>query len=64
MLEQLDFLPVAIGLFGIAEVLVSIESRQELAPMKTRLEEAQAKAAELARVHKAKLAEAARRTAP
>ena len=37
LLEGIDFLPVAIGLFGIAEVLVSIESREELAPMKTRL---------------------------
>ena len=32
------------------------------APMRNRLEEAQARAAELARVHKAKLAEAAKRT--
>ncbi|GHH44841.1 crossover junction endodeoxyribonuclease RuvC [Lentzea cavernae] len=32
------------------------------APMRSRLEEAQARAAELARVHKAKLAEAARRS--
>ena len=37
LLEGIDFLPVAIGLFGIAEVLVSIENREELAPMKTRL---------------------------
>lgn len=37
LLEGLDFLPVAIGLFGIAEVLTSIESREELAPMRTRL---------------------------
>jgi putative tricarboxylic transport membrane protein len=37
LLDGLDFLPVAIGLFGIAEVLVSIESREELVPMRTRL---------------------------
>ncbi|MEQ1955022.1 tripartite tricarboxylate transporter permease [Mesorhizobium yinganensis] len=37
LLEGLDFLPVAIGLFGIAEVLVSIEKREDLEPMKTRL---------------------------
>jgi putative tricarboxylic transport membrane protein len=37
LLDGLDFLPVAIGLFGIAEVLVSIESREELVPMQTRL---------------------------
>ncbi|MCK0209713.1 tripartite tricarboxylate transporter permease [Starkeya koreensis] len=37
LLEGIDFLPVAIGLFGIAEVLVSIESREEMEPMKTRL---------------------------
>lgn len=37
LLEGIDFLPVAIGLFGIAEVLVSIESREEMEPMKARL---------------------------
>jgi putative tricarboxylic transport membrane protein len=37
LLDGLDFLPVAIGLFGIAEVLVSIESRDELVPMRARL---------------------------
>lgn len=37
LMEGLDFLPVAIGLFGIAEVLVSIEKREEMEPMRTRL---------------------------
>ena len=37
LLDGIDFLPVAIGLFGIAEVLSTIESRQELVPMKARL---------------------------
>jgi putative tricarboxylic transport membrane protein len=37
MLEGFDFLPVAIGLFGIAEVLASLEQRQEAEPMRARL---------------------------
>jgi putative tricarboxylic transport membrane protein len=37
LLEGIDFLPVAIGIFGIAEVLASIENRDEMKPMKTRL---------------------------
>lgn len=37
LMEGLDFLPVAIGLFGIAEVLVSIERREELVPMRAHL---------------------------
>jgi putative tricarboxylic transport membrane protein len=37
LLEGIDFLPVAIGLFGIAEVLSSIETREEAAPMRARL---------------------------
>ena len=38
LLEGIDFLPVAIGVFGIAEVLVSLEGRFEaVAPIRTRL---------------------------
>jgi len=37
LLEGIDFLPVAIGIFGIAEVLSSIDQREDLQPMKTRL---------------------------
>jgi putative tricarboxylic transport membrane protein len=37
LLDGIDFLPVAIGIFGIAEVLASLETRQELIPVKTRL---------------------------
>lgn len=37
LMEGIDFLPVAIGLFGIAEVLVSIERRDDMAPMRARL---------------------------
>jgi putative tricarboxylic transport membrane protein len=37
LLEGIDFLPVAIGIFGIAEVLSSLERSQELQPMRTRL---------------------------
>lgn len=37
MLEGLDFIPVAIGVFGIAEVLVSLENSQDLTPIRTRL---------------------------
>ncbi len=37
LLEGIDFLPVAIGIFGIAEVLSSLERSQHVAPMRTRL---------------------------
>jgi putative tricarboxylic transport membrane protein len=37
LLEGIDFLPVAIGIFGIAEVLASLERSQEIQPMRTRL---------------------------
>ncbi|BCJ89944.1 hypothetical protein IZ6_06790 [Terrihabitans soli] len=37
MLEGFDFIPVAIGIFGIAEVLVSLENSQDLQPIRTRL---------------------------
>jgi len=37
LLEGIDFLPVAIGIFGIAEVLSSLERSQHAAPMRTRL---------------------------
>ncbi|CAH1649840.1 Uncharacterized 52.8 kDa protein in TAR-I ttuC' 3'region [Hyphomicrobiales bacterium] len=37
LLDGIDFLPIAIGVFGIAEVLVSLERLVDLEPMKTRL---------------------------
>ena len=37
LLEGFDFLPVAIGVFGIAEVLVSMEQLQYDAPIRTKL---------------------------
>jgi len=37
LLEGIDFLPVAIGVFGVAEVLVSLERRREMQPIRTRL---------------------------
>lgn len=37
LLDGIDFLPVAIGLFGIAEVLASLENTKHAEPMKTRL---------------------------
>jgi putative tricarboxylic transport membrane protein len=37
LLEGFDFLPVAIGLFGIAEVLVSLEQIKDEKPLTTRL---------------------------
>lgn len=37
MIEGIDFLPVAIGIFGIAEVLSSLENMQEMQPIRTRL---------------------------
>ncbi len=35
--EGIDFIPVAIGVFGIAEVLSSLERSDEVAPIRTRL---------------------------
>ena len=37
MIEGLDFIPVAIGVFGIAEVLASLENSRDLQPIRTRL---------------------------
>jgi putative tricarboxylic transport membrane protein len=37
LLEGIDFLPVAIGIFGIAEVLSSLERAQQIEPIRTRL---------------------------
>jgi putative tricarboxylic transport membrane protein len=37
LIEGFDFLPVAIGIFGIAEVLVSLEQTHDEQPMRTRL---------------------------
>jgi putative tricarboxylic transport membrane protein len=37
LLEGIDFLPVAIGIFGIGEVLASLERSEEVQPMVTRL---------------------------
>jgi putative tricarboxylic transport membrane protein len=37
LIEGIDFLPVAIGIFGIAEVLASLERAEQAAPMRTRL---------------------------
>ena len=37
LLEGIDFLPVAIGIFGIAEVLASLEKSEHVEPMRTRL---------------------------
>jgi putative tricarboxylic transport membrane protein len=37
LMEGIDFLPVAIGIFGIAEVLVSLEQTADLRPLPTRL---------------------------
>jgi putative tricarboxylic transport membrane protein len=37
LIEGIDFLPVAIGIFGIAEVLSSLERAQEIEPIRTRL---------------------------
>jgi putative tricarboxylic transport membrane protein len=37
MLEGFDFIPVAIGVFGVAEVLVSLENSQDLTPIRTRM---------------------------
>jgi putative tricarboxylic transport membrane protein len=37
MVEGIDFLPVAIGIFGIAEVLTSLEKMHDMQPIRTRL---------------------------
>jgi putative tricarboxylic transport membrane protein len=37
LLEGIDFLPIAIGVFGIAEVLVSLERFYDMAPIRTRV---------------------------
>lgn len=37
LLDGIDFIPVAIGVFGIAEVLVSLEKSADLEPMRMRL---------------------------
>ncbi len=37
LLEGIDFLPVAIGIFGIAEVLSSLERAHQIEPIRTRL---------------------------
>jgi putative tricarboxylic transport membrane protein len=37
LLDGIDFIPVAVGIFGIGEVLASLESRQTLVPLATRL---------------------------
>jgi putative tricarboxylic transport membrane protein len=37
LIEGIDFLPVAIGIFGIAEVLASLERSEHVPPMRTRL---------------------------
>ncbi len=37
LLEGIDFLPVAIGIFGIAEVLASLERSHDIQPIRTRL---------------------------
>ena len=39
LLDGIDFIPVAIGVFGIAEVLITLERSMDLAPMKMRLRE-------------------------
>ena len=37
LIDGIDFLPVAIGIFGIAEVLSSLEKLQDMEPIRTRL---------------------------
>jgi putative tricarboxylic transport membrane protein len=46
LLEGIDFLPVAIGVFGIAEVLASIERLSDMHPIRTRLRDMWITAAE------------------
>lgn len=51
LLDGIDFLPVAIGIFGIAEVLASLERLATATPMMTRLREMWPTAAEWAQSH-------------
>lgn len=37
LIDGLDFLPIAIGIFGVAEVLVSLERLEDVKPIKMRL---------------------------
>jgi putative tricarboxylic transport membrane protein len=37
LLDGIDFIPVAIGIFGIAEVIISLENTQDLEPLRMRL---------------------------
>lgn len=37
LIEGIDFLPVAIGIFGVAEVLASLERSNDMKPIRTRL---------------------------
>ncbi|WP_029352057.1 tripartite tricarboxylate transporter permease [Bosea sp. 117] len=39
LMEGIDFLPVAIGIFGIAEIFASMEEPQNMQPVKTRLKD-------------------------
>lgn len=39
LFEGIDFIPVAIGVFGLAEVLVSLERSVDIAPLRMRLRE-------------------------
>src|SRR5262245_6467492 len=39
LLDGIDFIPVAIGVFGIAEVLITLERSMELEPLRMRLRE-------------------------
>lgn len=39
LIDGIDFIPVAIGVFGIAEVLITLERSLDLAPMRMRLRE-------------------------
>lgn len=39
LLEGISFLPIAIGIFGVAEVLASLEQERTAIPMRTRLRE-------------------------
>lgn len=48
LLDGLEFLPVAIGLFGIAEILASLEQLTSLVPIRTRLRDMWPKASDLA----------------
>jgi putative tricarboxylic transport membrane protein len=48
LLEGIDFLPVAIGIFGIAEVLSSLERAHEIEPIRARLRDMWLSAAEWA----------------